>query len=104
MNPEWEAGIDAICLVLRDYAKLKQGSGKRGMSSQPLLRRAVVEKHFDDKRRWSPKDLASQCEVSEMTVYHHRNIFTTWLDDKEKEAWTSMDVMLVGAGIVGDLS
>lgn len=102
-HPDWEAAVDAICVYLRDIAIVHQ-SGKRGLSSQPLLRRAVVENFFDPKRLFSPKREAERCDISEVTVYHHKNIITSWLDTAEKDAWTTLDEALVAAQIVGALA
>jgi len=103
-SEEWLAVIDAICLVLRDVAKLRAHSERRGMSSHPLLRRAIVEKHYNPEYPFTVAAVSERCDVSEATVYNHKAVFIAYLVDVEKQAWTELDHRLVAADIVGSLT
>lgn len=101
INPEWAAGVDATCLLLKVEAELSKKKGKKGLSTHPVMRRALVEKYFDHKRRFVVTEIAESCEVTEATVYAHQKPILHYLDDSEKTGWTKLDEALCGAGIVG---
>lgn len=100
-NADWSAGVDAVCLLLKVEAELSRKKGKKGMSTHPVMRRALVEKYFDGRKRFVVSEIAERCEVTEATVYTHKKPIEAYLEDQERTGWTQLDELLVEAGIVG---
>jgi hypothetical protein len=102
-NDPWVHAILLICDYLRDEAQLSRIKGKKGMSTGPYLRRALVEKFFVPGRSRTTEEIAKKADVSETTVVMHRKPIVTWLEKNENEGWRSFAHHLDVAGIVGTL-
>lgn len=101
VNPEWSRAIGKLCDHLRDEAELTKIKGKKGLSTSPVMRRALVEKFFIPKRHIVLEDLARVCGVSEQTVVAHRKPILAYLEKAESQGWRALDVDLSEIGIVG---
>lgn len=103
-NSEWVRAILKLCDYLRDEAQLSRVKGKKGLSTSPEMRRALVEKFFVPRRDLVLADLAVKCGVSEQTVITHRRPIVTFLEKQERAGWRAFDDSLGEAGLVGFLS
>jgi hypothetical protein len=102
-NHEWVEVVKEICEHLKDEAHLSRKRGKKGFSTHPVMRRALVEKHFIPGKRIILSELADLCNVSEATVVAHRKPIEEFLDRTDKDGMTALDILLTRAGIVGSL-
>lgn len=100
-NGAWVAAIRTICEHLRDEAQLSRITGKKGMSTTPALRLALVEKFFIPGREFVLTRIAERCDVSEQTVINHRRPIITYLEKQQRAGWRALDEALGSAGIVG---
>lgn len=100
-NKEWAVCILYICDHLKNEAELTKVKGKKGLSTSPLLRRALVEKQFLPNRRLVLSELADACHISEQTVHNHRKPIVAFLEKQETDGWRSFDEYLAESGIVG---
>lgn len=102
LNQEWTDSVEQVCHVLQEHAEFTRQKGKRGMSTHPVMRRALVEKHFG-VGRVILADLAERCNVTEATVINHRKVIELYLTETEKDGWTALDGHLSAAGLIGDV-
>lgn len=103
MNSEWAQAIEELCDVLKNEANVTKKKGVKGFSTPPMMRRALVEKHFIPGKRIVLAELADACDVTEATVIKHRKLITEYLERADKDGWTALDASLTKAGIVGAL-
>ena len=101
-QPRWTAVVEETCEILRTAGDVVRQPGKKGLSTQPVLRRAIVEAWFT-KRDASLADLAFLGDVSPATAAKHRAWIVEWLEQTEQEAWLQADAMLDAAGITGTI-
>lgn len=101
LNKDWSAAVDALCFVLKEEAELSKRKGKRGLSTDPGLRRAIVMRFFDPSYRFVLRDMAEAARVSERTVIVHKEPIEAFLDDQEKQGWQQLDELLQTCHIVG---
>jgi hypothetical protein len=101
LNGDWSAAVEALCLVLKNQAELSRKHGKKGYSTHPVLRRVLVECHFDPGRRVTIHDMAERVQLSTATVVAHKKLIVDFLDEEEKKGWTQLDELLQASGVVG---
>lgn len=99
-NRAWVTAINSICDHLRDEAQLSK-TGKKGYSTSPGLRLAIVEKFFVSSRDFVLLRIAERNDVSEQTVVNHRRPILTYLEKQQRAGWRALDEALNSAGIVG---
>lgn len=100
-NPQWIEPVEFLCEYLRTEAKLSKVRGKRGLSTPPMLRRALVEKHFLPGREMTLVELGRVFDVTEATVIQHQKPIRAWLESQEGHAWRALDKSMSNAGVVG---
>ena len=103
-NPPWRRVVWQLCEYLKEEAQLSRIKGKKGLSTSPMLREALVEKFFLPKRRLVLSELAARCGVTEQTVIAHRRPIVTFLEKQEQAGWRDLDVTLSDLGIVGTIT
>jgi hypothetical protein len=99
---QWSKAVREMCDILQFKGDILKAPGKKGLSSQPGLRRAVVEGFFT-KRECRLTDLAALAKVSGITAARHKEWIVTYLEQCEQEAWLSLDPIFDQAGITGNL-
>lgn len=97
---EWLSAAREVEEYLRSRAEVVKEPGKKGLSSQPTLRRRIVEGYL---RRWEETlvDLAGRSGVSLSTAAKHRELLTSHLQEVELEAWRALSEIFDQAGITG---
>lgn len=98
----WVHAVNETCQLLKESIDLVRVPGKKGLSSQPWLRRRVVE-DFYTKQETPTSNLARISEVSIMTAAKHRAWILEGLERIETEAWLQIDAMFDAAGITGTI-
>ncbi|MNL32553.1 hypothetical protein D3C87_1544130 [compost metagenome] len=101
VNLRWWVVVGQLCNILASRADLLKVPGKRGMSTLPRLRRAVVEAYFDPVAEDSIVRLAERAGVSAVTAAKHRTVILEWLGVTEDEAWQQAALLLDQAGVTG---
>lgn len=99
-NLRWDKAVLDTCLMLKDSSDVTRTPGKRGLSTQPHLRKAVVEEFFTKQAR-SIVDLASLAHCSQMTAAKHKAWITAYLENTETAAWGAAAELFDQAGITG---
>lgn len=100
-NQEWVRTVLKLCDYLRDEAELSKIKGKKGLSTQPLLRRLLVEKFFIPEKNSTLVELAMISGITEQTVIAHRRPILVFLEKQMDDGWRAFDEDLGKAGIVG---
>lgn len=96
----WLNALGEMCAVIQLRADVLKLPGKKGLSSQPMLRRRIVEAYFtQDEPRLT--DLAREAKVSTVTAALHRDWIGGYLRECEAAAWTSLGPIFDDAGITG---
>lgn len=96
----WAKAVEDACLILKDTGEVIRKPGTRGLSTQPGLRRAVVEGFFT-KRELTMVELARIAECSQITAAKHKAWIVDYLTQEETSAWERISELLDSAGIVG---
>jgi len=102
-NTGWNKAVEELCTHLRDEAELSRVKGRKGLSTHPTMRRAIVERFFVPGKRMVLSELAEQCGVTQQTIITHKKPIEQFLTDTLREAMTHLDTILNTLGIVGHL-
>lgn len=100
LNPRWASAVKETCEILKGVGDITKTAGKRGLSTHPAMRWALVEQ-FYTKRAIRVADIARHCRVALMTVTKHREWINTYLEQTEQEAWLAVDAIFDQVGITG---
>lgn len=100
-NPTWARIVSRMCHHLAVEAQLSKIKGKKGLSTSPLLRSMLVEKHFLPRKTMILAAIAERIGVTEKTVIEHRRPIVDYLTKQADAGWRTFDVWLSEAGIVG---
>ena len=98
----WTAAVAETCQLLKESVDLVRQPGKKGLGTQPVLRRAVVEAWFT-KREATLAELGAMGDVSPITAAKHKAWIVEGLERIETEAWLQVDAMFDAAGITGTI-
>lgn len=98
---DWDAAVEGLCFVVKEHADLMRVPGKKGMSTPPALRRALVERMFSPHDKRTMAALAELGGVTEVTAYAHKTYITDCLETAEKSGWGALDELLTANNIVG---
>lgn len=98
----WVEAVRDTCDALACSADILKTPGKRGLSTQPVLRRLLVEQYFT-KNSTTLFDLAIAGHVSPETVAQHRTWILGYLETLEHAAWLDTDSIFDSSGITGYL-
>lgn len=101
-NARWCIAVKQTCHILKEMASVMTKLGKRGLSTQPVLRQKLVETWYTGSRL-NMKILAKTCGVSVITANVHNDLICAWLQQTETEAWSQIAPILDQAGIVGTI-
>ncbi len=101
-NPEWVATVDSLCHILQHTGNVLKIKGKKGLSSQPVLRRTLVEA-WSQGLELSGRQLASMAQVSPATAAQHAEWITVYLQQTEDRGWGDLDAIFDQMGITGQL-
>lgn len=96
----WLRALSEMCTVLQLKADVLKVPGKKGLSSQPELRRRVVEEFFT-KQGLTLTDMVRGIRISYTTAAQHRGWITEYLMALEAAAWASLAPIFDEAGITG---
>lgn len=99
-NPRWIDAVEKTCDFLRDHAEVLRQPGRKGLSTQPNLRQALVENWYTGDRVSMPV-IAKHCDVTAVTARAHWAWITDYLVATENSAWTNIAPILDEAGITG---
>ncbi len=99
-NARWSVVVRETCHLLQAEADVQRGTGKRGLGTAPIMRKAIVEKYFT-KRAVTLVELAALGNCSIVTAAKHVGWITEYLILVENEAWVLIDLILNEAGITG---
>jgi len=99
-NLGWDKAVLDACLLLKEGGEVTRKPGARGLSTQPHLRKAIVEEFFT-KRPVTIVWLASIAHCSQMTAAKHKAWITEYLEQTENEAWAAVAELFDQAGITG---
>ena len=89
-----------MCHILKETGDVIKKPGSRGLSTQPDLRKAIVEEWFTGEQA-SMANMARRFGISSLTVAKHKEWITTYLEQTENEAWQQIAPILDQAGITG---
>lgn len=103
-NPTWQRPVERLCHHLMVDAELTKIKGKKGLSTGPMLRSALVGKYLVVTNEMTLVEIAQRCDISEQTVMNHKRPIFEYLAKHEDEGWSSLDVLLSESGIVGFLA
>ena len=104
VKPEWVHYVLMLVEHLKEEADLLKEPGKRGMSTDPALRRALVEDYArPEDKRWSITDLARVTKATSVTVAKHRGVVFAFLYELELTAWEEVNLIFERAGITGQI-
>lgn len=105
VKTEWVSVVRALVDYLKYQAQLTKDPGKRGYSTDPRLRVALVEDYLrPEKHRKSLVDLAEIAETTTATVAKHKTLIFEHLDGINQVAWEEIARDLDQVGLVGALT
>lgn len=96
----WAKAVEDTCLLLKEAGDVLRVPGKRGLSTQPSLRRAIVTS-FYKKTEVTLVELAGIAECSQITAAKHRGWIVEYLEQTETEAWQEIASLFDRVGITG---
>jgi hypothetical protein len=100
-NTEWSLAITQICAHLKDHAELSRIKGRKGLSTPPQMRMALVERFFVPEKLLVIAELAEVCGVTPQTVITHKKPIETFLYETLRTGIIQVDQILNELGIVG---
>ncbi len=99
-SPRWQHAVAETCQLVKESMDLVRVPGKKGLSTHPEMRRAIIEAHY----RAEPAPLAALAHVAgvtPITAAKHRAWITEALARIEQEAWVQLDALFDQHGITG---
>jgi len=101
-NKGWSTAIYGLCELLQDTEDAKKATGKRGFSTDPKLRKLLVERFFySGLSPFSTTRLAETTGVSHVTVVKHNEWSVAILEAVENEAWQQIGAIFDAEGVTG---
>lgn len=95
----WLNALSEECAIIQLRADVLKVPGKKGLSSQPILRRRIVEQYFTKSSETTLVGLAREAKVSATTAAEHREWITSYLAEAETQAWQEVMRVFDAAGI-----
>jgi hypothetical protein len=96
----WVEAVRQACETIRTEADILRAPGRKGLSSQPGLREALVKQYFTKNER-TITDLAERAGVTAVTAARHKEWVYGWMEQTEAGAWAAIEPILDQAGITG---
>lgn len=104
VKTKWVEAVRLLCEYLKTQADLTREPGKKGLSTAPRLRQALVEDYARPApKRVSLAKLAEVTEVTSVTVAKHRTLIHDHLAQLEDAAWMELGAIFDARGITGDV-
>lgn len=104
VKSDWVEAVRGLCDHLAHRAEVSKEAGKRGYSTDPRLRQALVEDYCrPEAKRASIADLVNTTDASSHTVAKHRELIHTYLLGLETEAWNEISEIFDLHGITGSI-
>jgi hypothetical protein len=101
-RPVWRKAVHCLVDIVKDHADLMKVPGKKGMSTDPRLRRILIEDYLKpEEKRQFVTDMAKATEVTSATVIKHRALIYAYLDQLQGEAFAQIAIILDEAGVTG---
>jgi hypothetical protein len=98
----WSKAIVALCEILKESADVLRQPGKKGLSTEPVLRRLLVERYFLNQA--SPiARLARIAKVSPITAAKHDGWIRDYLERERTEAMMQIAALFDQEGVTGFL-
>ena len=101
-NLRWLSAVNKTVIMLRESADVLKAPGKKGLSTNPQLRKRLVELYFTGEAQ-TLDYLAGVGGVTTVTAARHRDWVRTFLDQLKDEALTQIAEIFDQAGITGAL-
>lgn len=99
---KWVEAVRILVEHMKDRAESEREPGKRGFSSEPRLRQALIEEYSKPiNKRSSLKELAELAEVSTTTAASHRARIYGYLEEVERAGWGELAAIFDAHGITG---
>ena len=98
----WTKAIYRICEALKETADVTRTPGKRGLSTEPTLRRLLVERYFLGLGQSTVK-LARIAKVSHITAAKHDEWIRAYIEEEETRAKLEIAAIFDQEGITGFL-
>lgn len=102
-NPGWNEAVTRLCAHLKDHAELSRIKGRKGLSTHPQMRRALVERFFVTGKIIILAELAERCNVTPQTVITHKKPIELHLLEQLNAGLGQLDEILSTLGIVGQI-
>jgi hypothetical protein len=99
-RPVWAQAVVEVCKHLELVADVTRQPGKRGLSTNPAMRVAIVEDYFLNGGM-SLTDIARIGQVVLATAGAHREMIRSYLEQEEDSGWTDLAHIFDQAGITG---
>lgn len=104
LKREWVESVRILTEHIKDWALLDPESGKRGYSTEPRLRQALVEDFAKPpEKRASLATLAELADVTIRTVATHRVKIHGYLTEVQDAAWLELAAIFDANGITGQI-
>jgi len=98
----WGQAIGALCEILKETADVLRQPGKKGLSTEPVLRRLLVERYFLNEATPISR-LAKQAKVSPITAAKHDGWIREYLERELTEALMQIAALFDQEGVTGFL-
>jgi len=102
-NPRHSHAVKQICHIIKETGDVTRTPGKKGLSTPPAMREAIVRDYFLGGKA-TVMDFASTGGVTLKTAAAHRAWIVQWLELTEAAAILEADAIFDSAGIVGATS
>lgn len=102
-NPGWNEAVERLCQHLKEDAELLRRHGRKGLSTHPQMRRALVERFFVPAKTMIIAELAERCGVTPQTVITHKKPIEAYLTAALREGIGHLDRILNDLDLVGQL-
>ncbi len=99
-NPRHDYAVKQICFILKETGSVTRAPGKKGLSTPPAMREAIVLDYFAGGQL-TIMDFAGIGKVALKTAASHRAWIMQWLELTIEAAVLEADEMFDNAGIVG---
>lgn len=101
-NIRWNQAINDLCQIVKESGDVLRVKGKKGLSTDPRLRRLIIERFFrSDATGWSLASIARQAEVTPATASLHTSWIEDYLTQNETDAMLQIDAIFDQTGITG---
>ena len=99
-NGRWAEAVRQTAELLREAGEIVKGSGKRGLSTPPEMRLALIEQYYT-KSAVGLEEFAAIGRVSTATAARHKAWVQEWMEQTEDEAWLALAPIFDEAGVTG---